>query len=320
MRRREVITLIGGSAAAWSVTARAQQTRVSRVGVLLLGNAHADFFRKEFREELRKSGYVEGQNLALEIRSAEEKIDRLPTLAAELVSLKVDVIVAVYTPCGFAAQKATREIPIVVVAGDPLASGLVHSVARPGGNITGISLMAVELHGKCVELLHDMIPSMRRIGGIANAADPFSKQTLESFELASKTTGLEIASAVVRTRDEIDAAIAMLKKQGAEAIVVQGSLTSKNVADLALQHHLPSASGTRSFAEAGGLLSYGADELGAFRRSASLVIKILQGGKPAEMPVEQATKFEMLINLKTAKLLGVEVPLFFQQRADEVIE
>jgi putative tryptophan/tyrosine transport system substrate-binding protein len=223
LERREFITLFGGTAAAWSVTARAQQSRVYRVGALLLGNARADFFRKEFREELLKSGYIEGQNLAFEIRSAEEKLDRLPNLAAELVDLKVDVIVAVYTPCGFAAQKATREIPIVVIVGDPLASGLVQSVARPGGNITGISLMAVELHGKCVELLHDMIPSMHRIGGIANAADPFSKQTLESFELASKTTGLEITSAAVRTRDEIDGAIAMLKKQGAEAIVLQGS-------------------------------------------------------------------------------------------------
>jgi putative tryptophan/tyrosine transport system substrate-binding protein len=320
IRRREFITLLGGTVAGWSAASRAQQLRVNRVGVLLLANAHADLFRKEFREELRKSGYVEGKNVVLEVRSAEEKLDILPQLAAELVALKVDVILAVYTPCAFAAQNASREIPIVVVAGDPLASGLVQSLARPEGNITGISLMATELHGKCVELLRDMIPSVRRIAGIANASDPFSKQVLESFELASKTTGVEITPVLVRTRDEIDGAFATVKKRGAEAVVVQGSLTSKNVAKLALQHHLPAASPTRSFAEDGGLLSYGADEPDAFRRSASFVIKILKGEQPAHMPVEQVAKFELLLNVKTAKALGIEVPWFFQQRADQVIE
>jgi putative ABC transport system substrate-binding protein len=280
----------------------------------------ANSFRKELREELGKSGYVEGQNLLFEFRSAEEKLDLLHKLAAELVALRVDVIVAIYTPCALAAQKATREIPIVVVAGDPLGSGLVASLAHPGGNVTGISLMAAELHGKCIELLHDMIPSVRRVAGIANAADPFSKQVLEQFQLAGRITGIQIAPVTVRTPDEIDAAFAMVKKEGADAVVVQGSLASKSVAELALKHHLPSATVPRSFAEVGGLLSYGADDPDSFRRSASFVTKILQGGKPGDMPVEQPTKFELVINLKTAKALSIDVPLFFQQRADQVIE
>jgi putative ABC transport system substrate-binding protein len=319
MRRRDFITLLGATAA-WPLAARAQQIRVYRVGALVVGNADANSFRKELREELRKSGYVEGQNLLFELRSAEEKLDLLPKLAAELVALKVDVIVAVYTPCALAAQNATREIPIVVVAGDPLGSGLVLSLARPGGNITGISLMAAELHGKCVELLHDMIPSVRRVAGIANAADPFSKLVLEQFQLADKAVGIQVMPVAVRSPDEIDAAFAMVKKEGADAVVVQGSLASKNVAELAVKHRLPSAAVPRSFAEVGGLLSYGADDPDSFRRSASFVIKILRGGKTADMPVEQPTKFELVINLKTAKALSIEVPWFFQQRADRVIE
>ena len=318
IRRREFIATLGG-AAAWPLAARAQQTRVYRVGALVVGNADANSFRKELRDELGKSGYVEGQNLLFEFRSAEEKLDLLPKLAVELVALKVDVIVAIYTPCALAAQKATHEIPIVVVAGDPLGTGLVPSLARPGGNITGISLMAAELHGKCVELLRDMIPSVRRVAGIANAADPFSKQVLEQFQ-AARTTGIQIVPIMVHTPDEIDGVFAMVKKEGADAVVVQGSLASKNVAELALKHHLPSATVPRSFAEAGGLLSYGADDPDSVRRSASFVIKIFHGGKPADMPVEQPTKFELVINLKTAKALGIEVPLFFQQRADRVIE
>jgi putative tryptophan/tyrosine transport system substrate-binding protein len=319
VKRREFITLLGG-AAAWPIAARAQQAGVYRVGVLVVGNADADSFRKELREELSKSSYVEGQNLLFEFRSAEEKLDLLPKLAAELVALKVDVIVAIYTPCALAAQKATHEIPIVVVAGDPLGTGLVPSLAHPGGNITGISLMAAELHGKCVELLRDMIPSVRRVAGIANAADPFSKPVLEQFQVAGRTTGIQIVPVMVHTPDEIDGVFAMVKKEGADAVVVQGSLASKNVAELALKHQLPSATVPRSFAEAGGLLSYGADDPDSVRRSAFFVIKIFRGGKPADMPVEQPTKFELAINLKTAKALGIEVPLFFQQRADRVIE
>src|SRR6516164_2233164 len=169
IRRREFIALLSGAAVTWPFAARAEQS-VRRIGALLVGNADVDSFRTALREELRKSGYVEGRNLLFELRSAEEKLDLLPKLAAELVALKVDVIVALYTPCALAAQQATHEIPIVVVSGDPIETGLVPSLSRPGGNITGVSLIAAELHGKCVELFRDMLPSVRRVAALGNAA------------------------------------------------------------------------------------------------------------------------------------------------------
>jgi ABC-type uncharacterized transport system substrate-binding protein len=321
MRRREFITLLGGAAAAWPLAARAQQMKVYRIGALFVGNADVEPLRTELSEALRKSGYIEGQNLLFEFRSAEEELDRLPKLAAELVALKVDLIVATYTPCALAAQRETHEIPTVIVSGNPIETGLVPSLSRPGGNITGISLIAAELHGKCVELFHDMLPSLRRVAALGNAADPISKLFLEQVQLAGRTTGIEIAPAImVRGPGEIDEALAAMKKERADAVVVQGSLASKNTAELALKHGLPAATVPRSFAEVGGLMSYGADGPDSFRRAAAFVVKILQGGKPADMPVEQPTKFELVINLKTARALGLDVPWFLQQRADEVIE
>ena len=322
MKRREFITLICGAlAVSCPLAARAQQPKVYRVGALLLGIADADFFRTEMREELRKFGYVEGRNLLFELRSAEEKLDLLPRLAAELVALKVDVIVALYTPCAVAAQKATREIPIVVIAGDPLRTGLVPSVSRPGGNITGVSLIAAELHGKCVELFRDLFPSIRRVALLGNGADPFSKAILEEVLLTGKSTGIEIAPIImVRGPDEVDAAFAAIKKEGAGAVVLQGSLASHNAAELAVKHRLPAATFSRSFVEVGGLMSYGPDGPNSFRQSAVFVKKILQGGKPADMPVEQPTKFELTINLKTAKALGITIAETFLSRADTVIE
>jgi putative ABC transport system substrate-binding protein len=319
MRRRDFLTLLG--TAAWPLAARAQQTKVHRIGALLLGNADAESFRMELREGLRKSGYIEGQNLLFDFRSAEGKLDLLPKLAAELVALKVDVIVALYTPCALAAQQATREIPIVVVSGDPVGTGLVTSLARPGGNVTGISLMAAELHGKCVELFRDILPSVRRVAILLNAKDSFWRQIQEQVQLAGKATGIEIApSVMVHGPNEIDAAFAAMKREGAGAVVVHGSLSTKNVAELALKYDLPAATQTRSFAEVGGLMSYGADGPDVFRQSALYVTKILQGGNPANMPVEQPTRFELAINLRTAKALGITVPESFLLRADQVIE
>jgi putative tryptophan/tyrosine transport system substrate-binding protein len=324
MRRREFITFLAGAAAAsiaWPLAAFAQEKKVHRIGALLLGNADADSFRTELREGMRSSGYVEGENLLFDIRSADGKLDLLPKLAAELVALKVDVIVALLTPCALAAQQATREIPIVVVSGDPLGTGLVTSLARPGGNITGVSLMAAELHGKCVELFRDMLPSVRRVAVLLNAEDPFWKLIQEQVKLAGTATGTEIAASVmVRGPNEIDAAFAAMRKEGVGGVIVQGSLTTKNVAELALKHGLPAAAQTRSFAEVGGLMSYGADGPDVYRRSALLVTKILQGAKPGALSVEQPTKFQLVINLKTAKALGLSVPPNLLARADEVIE
>ena len=322
MRRRQFIAS-SGAATMWLIgvaTAGAQQRAERRVGALLVGNAAVESFRSELLNELAQTGYAEGQNLILEIRSAEENLSRLPALAAELVDLRSEVIVAIYTPCAFAAKGATGAIPIVIVAANPLETGLVVSLARPDANITGISMMAAELHGKCVEVLHDLLPTVGRIGALGNAADPFSKLFLEQITLFGKSTGVEIVIAMVRAATELDAAFAGLKQAGAGAVVVQGSLASKNSADLALKHGLPAATFTRAFPQSGGLLSYGANEPDLFRRSAQFVKKILDGGKLSDMPIEQPTKFELVINLKTVKALGLTVPPTLLARADEVIE
>jgi putative ABC transport system substrate-binding protein len=321
LRRREFLTISSSAAVAWPVAAFSQETKVRRIGALILEIADAESFRTELREELRKLGYVEGRNILFEFRSAEEKIDRLPTFAAELVADKVDVIVALYTPCGLAAQRATREIPIVVVSGDPVETGLVASLNRPGGNITGVSQLAAECHGKCVELFRDMLPTARRIAALGHAVNPFSKPFLEQVLLAGKATSTEIAPVImVRGQDEIDAAFATMKNQRADAVVVMGGVATKNTADLALEHRLPAATFTRAFAEVGGLMSYGPFGPELFRRSAVFVSKILQGGKPSDMPVEQPTKFELVINLKTVKTLGLTIAETFLSRANATIE
>jgi putative ABC transport system substrate-binding protein len=321
MRRREFITLLGG-ASTWPLAARAQQSgRMRRIGALILGNADAQSFAAELREGLRKSGYVEGQDVEYAFRSADNNIALLPKLAAELVTLKVDVLVALFTPCVLAAKDATQEIPIVSISGDPVGMGLVASLARPGGNITGISLIALELHGKCVELLRDALPGISRVAALGNAADPISKQFIEHMRLAGKTAGIEIAPEIlVRAPDEIDPALATIKKDAADAVVIQASLSTQYVVNLMFKHRLPGATFTRSFAEVGGLMSYRPDASDVFRRSAIFVVKILQGSKPADLPVEQPTKFELVINLKTAKALGLDVPATVLARADEVIE
>ena len=316
--RRQFITALGGTAFAWPLAARAQQ--VKRVGVLDLGNADAQSFATELREGLRARGYIEGQNIEYVFRSS-ANIANLPKLAAELVGLKVDVLVALYSPCSLAAQQATREIPIVTVSGDPVGLGLVASLARPGGNITGISLMAAELNGKCVELLHDMLPSAHRVAVIANSADAFTKLLIEKVRLAGGTTGIEIAPVViVGGADELDAAFLKAKEEQANAVVVQASLPTQRVVDLAFKYRLPVATTSRSVAEAGALMSYGVDGPDSFRLSAAFVQKILQGTKPADLPVEQPTKFQLVINLKTAKALGLTVPPALLSRADDVIE
>jgi putative ABC transport system substrate-binding protein len=320
MKRRAFIAGLGG-AATWALVARAQQPNVHRVGALLLGNANAEAFRTEMRETLPESGYVEGQNVFFDFRSAAGRLDLLPEQAAQLVALRVDVIVALFTPCALAAQKATPDIPIVLIAANPVEMGLVRSLAHPGGNITGVSMMGAESHGKCVELFRDMLPTAQRITALGNGADPSWQEIIEQVQLAGKLTSVEIDPViVVRGPEEIDSAFAAMKTAGAGAVVVQGSFSTKAVADLALKHRLAAATVPRAFAEVGGLMSYGASFPETFRRSASFVIKILQGGKPNDMPVEQPTKFELIINFKTAKALGLNVPPSLVARADEVIE
>jgi putative ABC transport system substrate-binding protein len=322
MRRREFITLLGGAAGAWPFATRAQQSKVARIGVLYIGLADAQSFKKEFREGLRELGYVEGQNIAFEFRSAEGKLDRLPRLAADLVRLKVDVIVALYVPCALAAKQATREIPIVIIAADPVETGIVSSLARPGGNITGVSLMSAVFVGKCVELFHDMLAATRKVAVITNAADPlFAKLVLDQVQLAGRNIGIEIQPLMVPGPDEeLDAAFAAMATGQTDAVVIQGSLSTKRIADLALEHRLPAASTTRAFVDAGGLMSYGADGAALFRHGAKFVQRILQGRQPNDLPIEQPTKFELAINLKTAKVMGLRIPEAFLLRVDALLE
>ena len=320
MRRRKFLSLVGGAAAALPFTAHAQQVQVRRVGALILGNADAEAFRKEMREGLSKAGYMEGRNVLFDIRSAQGRLDLLPQLASELVAAKVDVLVALYTPCARAAQQATRDIPIVAIVANPVETGLIASLAQPGGNITGVSLMAAEAHGKCVEVFGDMLSSLRKVAALGNASDPFMPLFLEKVHLSGKAAGIEILPVTVRSADEIEAAFANILKDGAGALVMQGSLPSRTVAELALKHRLPAATFTRSFPEVGGLMSYGPNATDSFQRGVYFVIKILQGGKPADIPAEQPTKFELVINLNTAKALNLTVPPTLLARADEVIE
>ena len=321
LKRREFITLLGGAAAAWPVAARAQQPKVPTIGALVIGNISPEEFWREFRQGLRDLGYVEGQNIRFEFRSAEGQINRLPELAAELVRLKVDVIVTWFTPTALAARRATREIPIVMAeTGDPIGTGLVASLPRPGGNVTGLASVAAELAGKSVQLIRDMLPSVRRVTALANATDPFSKPFLEQIQLGGEATGTTINPVRISSSDEFEAAFAAMEKDRPDAVIVQPSLPGKRAAELALKHRVPAVSVGRWFAEEGGLMSYSAKFVVLFRKAAVYVDKILKGARPADLPVEQPTIFELVINRKTAKALGIEVPPSLLARADEVIE
>jgi ABC-type uncharacterized transport system substrate-binding protein len=254
MRRREFISLFGGAALAWPVVARAQKSKAARIGVLYIGTADEESFKTNLRDGLRELGYVEGQNVTFEFRSAEERLDRLPELAAELVRLNVDAIVTLYVPPSLAAKKATENIPIVVIVGDPVETGIVPSLAHPGGNITGVSLMASALGGKSVELFRDMMPSARRVGVLGHATNPvFAKSMLNEVVAAGRTTNTQIEPVVmVRGPEEADSAFATMASQRADAVVVQGSLAVKAVTDMAIKHRLPTASTAHAFVEIGG--------------------------------------------------------------------
>jgi len=309
-------------AAAWPLAARAQERKVARIGALYIGIADEESFKRELREGMREQGYVEGRDVAFEFRSAEGKLDRLPDLAAELVRQNVDVIVALYVPCALAAKQATRDIPIVILAGEPVETGIVPSLAFPGGNITGVSLMASASNGKSVELFRDMLPSVRRVGVLAHSTNPvFAKAMLDEVRLTGGPTGTEIQPVLmVRGTDELEDAFETMARERVDALVVQGSLSIKAVTDLAIKYRIPAASTGRAFADIGGLLSFGADGPAAFRHGARFVHRILQGKRPRDMPIEQPTKFDLAVNLKTAKAIGVAIPESFLLRADAVIE
>ena len=321
MRRREFLTLVSG-VAGLPFGAVAEKSKVAQVGALYIGLADAELFKNELRDGLRELGYVEGKNIAFEFRSAERKLDQLPVLASELVRLKVDVIVALYNPCALAAKQATHEVPIVIIAADPIETGIVASLAHPGGNITGVNLMSATLVGKCVELFHDMLPDARQIAVLTNGGDPlFAKLVIDHVNLAGRNAGIKIQPITVPGPDEgLDAAFTEITRTQADAVVIQGSLSTKRLADLALEYRLPAATTTHAFAAAGGLMSYGADGPALLRLSAKFVHRILQGAQPNDLPIEQPTKFELAINLKAAKAIGLKIPEAFLARADALLE
>jgi putative ABC transport system substrate-binding protein len=316
MKRREFITLLGGGAA-WPFAVHAQQTKVSRIGVLLVSGPEP---LGPFREALRDIGYVEGKNIQVEIVSAQGQPARLPTLAAELVRSKVDVIIAVQTPAVYAAKNATRDIPIVMMAGDPIATGLITSLARPGGNLTGLSSTAAELAAKSLELIHEIVAGARRVGVLGNANDPFVRPFVDQIQQGAPAVRLQVHQIIVGDSDELDSAFATIARERVDAVIIQGSLPDKMTVDLALKYRLPSISTQKSAVQAGILMSYSASFAERARTIAGYVDRILKGAKPADLPVQQPTRYEIAINLKTAKAIGLDVPATLLARADEVIE
>jgi putative ABC transport system substrate-binding protein len=321
MRRRDLLTALAGGAAtvASPRAGRAQQPRVPLIGVLDGGDPRP--LLSEFGRGLRDLGYIEGQNIQIEVRSAAGKSELLPALADELVRRKVDVIVARLTPPVRAAKEATQTIPIVMApAGAPLETGLIASLSRPGGNITGLSITSVEASGKRLQLMHELLPSLRRVAMLANAADPISKALIAEAERDAPSLGLQINPILVNGSEEIEIAFGAMDKQQVGAVIMQSSLPEKSIVLLALKHRLPLISTTRSAVDGGALMSYAGRLADAYREAAVYVDKILKGAKPADLPVQQPTKFELVINLKTANALGLTVPQSLLARADEVIE
>jgi putative tryptophan/tyrosine transport system substrate-binding protein len=325
MKRREFIGIIGG-AAAWSFAARAQRpARVPIIGVLGGATASAESQRTAaFVHRLRELGWIEGRTVAMEYRWAEGRGARLVEIAAEFAHLKVDVILATGTAPALAAKQATPAIPIVFAfAGDPLGTGLVASLIQPGGNVTGMSNLGTDLVGKRIELLREIVPHLRRLAVLANAGYPAAMLEMEEIQRAARALGLEVAAFEVRQSNEIAPAFEALKSRAEALFLVGDPLMTSNrirINTLALAARLPTIYVQREYVDAGGLVSYGANFPDLFRRAAEIVDKILHGAKPADIPVEQPTKFELVINLTTAKALGLEIPLTVLARADEVIE
>ena len=317
-RRDTALALLALGAA--PLAARAQQAgKVARIGYLIPANPEPVF--GYFKEGLQKLGYVEGRNIQIEFRSAEGKSERLAGLAAELVRLKVDILVAAQTPAITAAKRATSQIPIVMAgAGDPVGTGLIASLSRPGGNITGTSSTTAEVGGKLLELIREVLPSAKRVAVLVNAKDPFGKPFLEQLQTAARTIKLEISPTMIRETLELSAAFPDMVKRRTDVVIVQPSLPRKAAAELSLKHRLPAVAPSGAFPDEGGLMSYSATVSDVHRETAVYVDKILKGAKPADLPVQQPTKFELVINLKTAKALGLSIPQSVLLRADRLIE
>jgi putative ABC transport system substrate-binding protein len=319
VKRREFIAFAGGAvAASWPLTARAQQLVTPRIAVLLIAGPE---LMGPYREALRDLGYAEGKNIRIEVRSAEGQANRLPELASDIVRGKVDIIVASQAPAIAAAKSATSDIPIVMApGGDPIALGFIASLARPGGNITGVATLTSELAAKSLELIPEFLPAARRLGFLGNANDPFVKPLLEQIQKSAPALRLEVRPILVRSGDDLEGAFATMAGERADAVVVQPSLPVKLTADLALKYRLPSLCAAITAVPAGHLLAYTASDAERGRQIAGYVDQLLKGAKPADLPVQQPTKFQIAINLATAKALGLEIAPTLLARADEVIE
>jgi putative ABC transport system substrate-binding protein len=326
VRRRDFITLLGGAAAAWPFAASAQQTgRVPTIGFLGSATpATQGQWVAAFVQRLRELGWVEGHNLTIDYRWAEGRSERFAEIAAEIVRLKVNVIVTVTTPAALAAKQATSVIPIVfAAAGDPVGTGLVASLARPGGNVTGLSNLISDTGGKKLQLLREIVPDLGRLAIMANVSNPAVVLELDDAQAAARTLGLEVAISEVRRVEDIASAFDALKGRADALYVCADPLMYTHrirINTLALSVRLPTMHGIREYVEAGGLMSYGANIADLFRRNAEYVDRILRGAKPSDIPVEQPTKFDLVINLTTARALGLTVPPILLARADEVIE
>jgi putative ABC transport system substrate-binding protein len=324
-RRTFIYALAGGLVIGRSVVEAQQPAKRGRIGIL--ATADNPHLREAFLEGLRDLGYVEGRDLVIEYRDAEGKLERLPALAAELVALKVDVIVAPPTVAALAAKQATKNLPIVFVGvADPVASGLVSSLARPSGNVTGLSNLSPALVGKRLEQLKQAAPAVTRVAVIwqpGGQDERTDKDMMKEAELAAQALGMRLQFVEARGREDFDRAFSDMTKAGADALTVVGSPIllheRRRLVDLAAKNRLPAVYPSREFADAGGLMAYGANLAELLRRAATYADKILTGAKPADLPVEQPTKFDLVINLKTAKALGLTIPQSLLGRADEVI-
>jgi len=324
-KRREFISVLGG-AAAWPLVARAQQPAMPMIGCLNMRSRHGDMpFTAAFRKGLNEAGYVEGQNVAIEYRWAEEHYDRLPALTAELIHRQVAVIAATTTAAALAAKAATATIPIVFEsAGDPVQLGLVPSLNRSGSNVTGVTQTNVEIEPKRLELLHELLPATSVMAVLVNPADPLTEKQLKEAQSAARTLGLELHVLNARTEHDFDAVFAKLIQLGAGGLAINTNLVftarAEQLGALTVRKAIPAIYKGREFTAAGGLMSYGTDPTDSYRIAGFYTGRILKGEKPADLPVQQVSKVELIINLKTANALGITFPITLLGRADEVIE
>src|SRR5665213_129768 len=318
MKRRTLLTVLT-SLAIWPLVAGNAQAKVSVVGILVPGNTDPNPLLSTFREAMRDLGYTEGHNLQIEFRSGDGDPKSLLRLAKELSASRVDVIVAWLTPAVQAAKQATAEIPIVMASsGDPVATGLVASLSHPGGNITGPAAVTPELTGKNIELIRELLPTAKKLAALCNSADTFTRIFVEQVRDAAAKEKLDL-DVVLTDREHLEAEFRRLRNDGADALIVQPSLPAQLCARLALDAHLPAISPIESFPKAGGLLAYSCRSTDQFRRAADYVDKVLRGSKPADLPIQLPTQYDLVINLKTARALGLAVPATMLARASDVV-